>query len=154
MEQVVKKLKEQNKTIATMESCTGGKLASDITSIEGASEVLKFSAVTYCNEFKIKFGVSKETIDTYTVYSMETAREMSKQISLFANSDYGVGITGQINRVDSNNPTDNHNKIYISIFVKEENLYYEKEVTALPLSRKENKEYLSHVVEELLLSLL
>ena len=109
MKDVVNKLIELNKTIATMESCTGGGVANAITNIEGASAIIKFSAVTYSNEYKIKMGVDKEVIDKYTVYSMETAKEMSKNISLFANSNYGVGITGQINKVDPANVVDNCN---------------------------------------------
>lgn len=47
-----------------MESCTGGALVNAITNIPGASEVLKFSAVTYSNEYKIKLGVdSKQSIN-------------------------------------------------------------------------------------------
>ena len=89
-----------------------------ITNVPGASEVLKFSAVTYCNEYKIKMGVSKEVIDKYTVYSMQTADEMSKNISLFTNADYGVGITGKLNRVDKNNPYGNDNVVYVSVYDK------------------------------------
>ena len=83
MKELVEILKNNNETISTMESCTGGALASAITDIEGASEVLKFSAVTYSNEYKIKMGVSSEVIDTYSVYSIETAREMARNISDF-----------------------------------------------------------------------
>ena len=54
MEDVVNKLKEKNKTIATMESCTGGGVANAITNVPGASEIILFSAVTYSNEYKIK----------------------------------------------------------------------------------------------------
>ena len=99
MENVVKKLIELNKTIATMESCTGGGVANAITNIPGASEVLRFSAVTYSNEYKIKMGVNKTTIDTYSVYSMEVAKEMSKSISNFANSDIGIGVTGKLGKI-------------------------------------------------------
>jgi len=48
-------------------------------------------------------GVSKETIDKYSVYSLEAAKEMSKQISLFSNSDYEIGITGKLNKPDEIN---------------------------------------------------
>ncbi len=92
-EEIVKKLIEQNKTIAFMESCTGGFLANEITNIEGSSNVLKVSLVTYSNEYKVKFGVDKNIINNYTVYSKETAEEMAKKISEFANSSIGVGIT-------------------------------------------------------------
>ena len=73
-----------------MESCTGGGVVNAITNIEGASEVLKFSAITYSNEFKIKMGVDSNIIDKYSVYSIETAMEMSKNISKFSNSNYGI----------------------------------------------------------------
>ena len=103
MKEIVKRLIKLNKTISTMESCTGGFLANEITNIEGSSEVFKYSAVTYSNEYKIKMGVNKKVIDKYTVYSKETANEMSKNISDFTSSNYGVGITGQINRIDKRN---------------------------------------------------
>ena len=54
MQQLVHMLIDKNKTIATMESCTGGALANEITNVSDASKVIKFSAVTYSNEFKIK----------------------------------------------------------------------------------------------------
>ena len=46
MQEVINVLTKLNKTIATMESCTGGGVVNAITNIEGASEILKFSAVT------------------------------------------------------------------------------------------------------------
>ena len=91
MNEVVKRLTELNKTIATMESCSGGAVVNAITNIPGASEVLKFSAVTYANEFKIKMGVDIDLIDKYSVYSMEVAKNMSLKITEFANSNYGIG---------------------------------------------------------------
>ena len=128
LREIIKILTEKNKTISTMESCTGGGVANAITNIEGASEVLKFSAVTYSNEYKIKMGVDSKVIDKYTVYSMETADEMSKNITKFADSDYGIGITGQLNRKDPNNPTGEDNVIYISIYDKTKDKYYQKEL--------------------------
>ena len=115
MKEVVELLIKEKKTISTMESCTGGGVVNEITSVEGASEILKFSAVTYSNEFKIKMGVSEDIIDKYSVYSRETADEMSKNISLFTNSNYGIGVTGKLNRVDINNPYGEDNIVYISI---------------------------------------
>ena len=114
--EVVELLTKKKQTLATMESCTGGGVANAITNIDGASEVLKFSAITYSNEYKMKMGVPKEIIDKYTVYSQETADAMSKKISDFANSDYGVGITGKLNSVDPANPTGADNLVYISIY--------------------------------------
>ncbi len=140
MEEIIKKLTEQKKTVATMESCTGGGVANAITNVPGASEVLKFSAVTYSNEYKIKMGVKKETIEKYTVYSIEVAKEMSKAISDYTNADYGIGITGRINREDPNNRGGDSSLIYVSIYKKEENTYETFTLNALDKSRQENKE--------------
>lgn len=123
-----------------MESCTGGGLVNAITNIEGASNVLKFSAVTYSNEYKIKMNVPKEIIDKYSVYSMETAKEMSKNISNYANANYGIGITGKLQRKDENNPYGKDNIVFISIYNKDENQYNELIVEAIMTNRKENKE--------------
>ena len=154
MEKVVKRLIELKKTISTMESCTGGGVANAITNVEGASEILKFSAVTYSNEYKIKMGVSSEVIDKYSVYSMETANEMSKNISLFTNSNYGVGITGKINRTDKNNLYGEDNIIYISIYDRDNDKYYNKKIKAIDDVRSKNKEMIIKILEEELLSII
>ena len=133
-------LKEKNKYVSTMESCTGGGLVNAITNIPGASEILKFSAVTYSNEFKIKMGVPKETIDTYSVYSMETAIDMSKKISEFTNSNYGIGITGKLNRADINNLAGDDNMVYFSIYNKDTNTNYNDSIRVSKSSREENKD--------------
>ena len=140
MNEVVELLKNKGKTISTMESCTGGAVASKITDVEGSSEVLKFSAVTYSNEFKIKMGVDKSVIDKYSVYSIQTANEMSKKISDFTNSDYAVGITGKINREDEKNKYGENNVVFISIYDRSKNIHYEYKLDVLDISRKENKE--------------
>lgn len=147
LEEIVKILTKQNKTISTMESCTGGALANAITNIPGASEILKFSAVTYSNEFKIKMGVPKEIIDTYSVYSIETAIEMSKKISEFTNSNYGIGITGKLNRVDPHNLSgDDDNTVYFSIYNKDNNTNYNGSLKVTKETRKENKEEVINLI--------
>ena len=150
MKEIIEKLTNLNKTISTMESCTGGGIANAITNIEGASEVFKFSAVTYSNEYKIEMGVDKNIIDKYSVYSMETANEMSKNISKFTNSNYGVGITGKLNRVDRFNPYGLDNVVYISIYDKDNNKYYNSIVEAKLSTRKDNKELVINEVIKLL----
>ena len=154
MEEVVKRLINKNKTISTMESCTGGGVVNAITNVEGASEVLKFSAVTYSNEFKIKMGVSEDIIDKYSVYSMETAIEMSHNISLFTNSDYGIGITGKLNKIDKANPYGEDNVIYVSIYIKENNEYNNFSLKAIKKTRKENKELIIKEIENKLLDII
>lgn len=154
MKELVEILKNNNETISTMESCTGGALASAITDIEGASEVLKFSAVTYSNEYKIKMGVSSEVIDTYSVYSIETAREMARNISIFSNSDYGVGITGKLNRVDKNNLYGADNVVFISIYDKILDIYHDLSIEVNKSSRKENKEVVLEYIKENLIEII
>ena len=147
LEEIVKILTKQNKTISTMESCTGGCLANAITNIPGASEILKFSAVTYSNEFKMKMGVPKEIIDTYSVYSIETAIEMSKKISEFTNSNYGIGITGKLNRVDPHNLSgDDNSTVYFNIYNKDNNTNYNGSLKVTKETRKENKEEVINLI--------
>lgn len=154
MQRIIKKLTDLNKTIATMESCTGGGVANSITNIEGASEVIKFSAVTYSNEFKIKMGVSKDIILKYSVYSIETAMEMSKSISAFANSNYGIGITGKLNRVDKHNMFGNDNVVFVSIYDKDLDKFYNYQIEVDKPSRKENKELVINLIIEKLLEII
>ena len=137
-----------------MESCTGGGVANSITNIEGASEVLKFSAVTYSNEYKIKMGVSSKVIDKYSVYSIETSIEMSKNISDFTNSNYGVGITGKLSRADKNNLHGSDNTVYISIYDKDIDKFYNYSINVDKKSRKENKEVVINLIIEKLLEVM
>ena len=152
--EIVQKLTEKHQTIASMESCTGGGFANAITNIEGASEVLHFSAVTYCNEYKIKMGVPKEVIETHTVYSLETAKAMSEAIANFSEADYGIGITGKINRSDKNNEAGKDNMVYVSIFEKAKQHFLTSSMEVKIGSRKENKDFIilnTELTEKLLL---
>ena len=145
--EIIEELKNRGETIATMESCTGGGIADAITSIEGASEVLRFSAVTYSNEYKIKMGVDEKIIDEYSVYSAETAESMAKNISLFANSDYGVGVTGKINTPDPANLRGSDSEIFVCIYDRELDYPYGIRINALPnVERNINKEYIVNVI--------
>ncbi len=150
MKEIIQLLLEKKRTIATMESCTGGGVANAITNVEGASEVFHFAAVTYSNEYKIKMGVSKEVIDTYTVYSQETADAMAKAISDFSNSDYGIGITGKLNRTDPSNLSGNDNIVYFSIYSREKKEFYRKVLVVLKENRNQNKEYIINTILVLL----
>ncbi|MBR4694039.1 MAG: nicotinamide-nucleotide amidohydrolase family protein [Bacilli bacterium] len=135
---IIKELTNKKLTISTMESCTGGGVSNAITNIEGASEVLKYSAVTYSNEYKIKMGVDKNVIDTYSVYSFNTAREMALNISKFSNSDIGIGITGKLNRADEYNNFGKDNEVFISIYFN--NKYYDRSICVDKKTRKQNKD--------------
>lgn len=134
---IILKLIDKKMTLSTMESCTGGGVVDAITSIERASEVLRFSAVTYSNEYKIKMGVDKNIIDKYSVYSKETAREMALNIAKYANSDIGIGITGKLNRADINNNYGKDNEVFVAIYY--DNKYYDMKIDVDKKTRKLNK---------------
>lgn len=154
MKELVNKLIDKNKTISTMESATGGAVVSAITNVDGSSRVLKFSAITYSNEYKIKMGVKKETIDKYSVYSTQVAKEMSFNISKFSNSNYGVGITGKLNRVDENNLFGDDSTVFISIYDRDNNKYYNEIVKAIKTNRIDNKRLVIDKIEELMLKII
>lgn len=90
-----KLLTQNKKTIATAESCTGGKIAQVITSIPGASNYFKGSIVSYSKEVKINvLGVSAATIAQHSVVSAEVAGEMAGNVRKILKTDYGIGVTG------------------------------------------------------------
>lgn len=149
MKEIVDLLTLRKETIATMESCTGGFIVNEITNIPGASNVLKFSCVTYSNEYKIKMGVSKSVIDEYSVYSINTAIEMAKAICRFSNATYGIGVTGQLNRKDPNNDSNDYRMVYVCIF--NSNTSEQKTITLESLDdRVKSKKKICLVIESIL----
>ena len=149
---IIKKLTKEKLTIATMESCTGGGVANAITCIEGASEVLKYSAVTYSNEYKIKMGVNKDIIDKYSVYSIETAHEMAYNIAKYAKADVGVGITGKLNRADASNNFGKDNEVFFSIYYNHK--YYDTSIIVDKKTRRKNKSIIIDLIIDRLEELL
>ena len=95
-------------------------------------------------------GINKKTIDKYTVYSKEVANEMSKCITDYTESDYGIGVTGKLNRVDKFNPYGEDNIVYISIYSKNKDKYYNATVECTESSRKDNKELVINTIVYLL----
>ena len=94
-EKVITKLIENNITLATAESCTGGSLGKIITSFSGASAIYGYGFITYANEAKENLlGVSHETLETFGAVSPECAREMALGARKAARSDIAVSVTG------------------------------------------------------------
>ena len=88
-------LKNNQLTLATAESCTGGKIAQLLTSVPGASAYFKGSVVSYATEAKINvLGVSKELIDACTVVSKEVASAMAMNVQKMMQTDYAIATTG------------------------------------------------------------
>ena len=85
---------ERGLTLATMESCTGGLLANLLTDIPGSSDSFQGGLVAYATDLKIRWGVPRETVERYGVYSVETARAMAEAVRMQLGTNVGVGITG------------------------------------------------------------
>jgi nicotinamide-nucleotide amidase len=85
---------ERGLTLATMESCTGGLLASLITDVPGSSAAFVGGLVSYATELKERWGVPAEVIAAHGVISVETARAMASAARKQLGSAVGVGVTG------------------------------------------------------------
>ena len=121
-EKAVKKLKEQNKTLALAESCTGGWVSKIITDVSGASAVYQGGVCSYSNEVKMSIlGVKEETLASYGAVSEQVAVQMAEGVKKALNSDIGIGITGIAGPF-----SDNTNKpvglIYVAISDNEKTL--------------------------------
>ena len=91
----VKALKEQNVTVATAESCTGGLIAKSITDVAGSSAVLAGGMVTYTNRIKIDvLGVDASIIDEHTEVSHACAKAMAERARDVFGTDYALSATG------------------------------------------------------------
>lgn len=94
-EVVANLLKNNNKTLAIAESCTGGQIAKTITQKPGASAYFKGSIVSYATDSKIDIlKVSKQDIDTHSVVSEAVAKAMAVNVRKLFNADYGISTTG------------------------------------------------------------
>ena len=88
-------LTKRQKTLAVAESCTGGKIASDITEKSGASQFFLGGVVAYNALLKQNIlGVSKEIIEKHSVVSKEVAQEMALGVQKLTGADYAIATTG------------------------------------------------------------
>ena len=95
MKSLIKILSKRKLKISFAESCTGGLLASTITSISGASKVFDSSFVTYSNQAKIKIlKINKNIINTYGAVSHQCCSAMVKNLSRISKAEINVSITG------------------------------------------------------------
>lgn len=94
-ENLVRILFERALKITTAESCTGGMIASTLVNVAGVSDVFESGYITYSEESKMRIlGVKRETLEKYTVYSEEVAREMAEGAARTAGADVALSITG------------------------------------------------------------
>jgi nicotinamide-nucleotide amidase len=87
-------LDQRGLTLATMESCTSGLLASSITDVPGAAQYYKGGYVAYSAQMKMGLGVSADVIEKHGVISSETAGAMAAAARRNLDADYGIGVTG------------------------------------------------------------
>lgn len=92
---VGRKLTQAKRSIATAESCTGGKIAQVLSSVAGASQYFYGSMVTYRTESKTELlGISKQTLSEFGVVSAETAKQMAKAVQAKFGTDFALATTG------------------------------------------------------------
>ena len=95
MKALIKKLTKKKFKISVAESCTGGLLAANITSISGASKVFNLGFVTYSNQAKIKIlKVNKNIIKKYGAVSPECCLAMVNNLSKISKANINISITG------------------------------------------------------------
>ena len=95
MKSLVEKLTKKKLKISFAESCTGGMLASSITSINGASKVFDLGLITYSNQAKIKIlRVNKNIIKNHGAVSAECCKAMVINLSKISKANINVSITG------------------------------------------------------------
>lgn len=88
-------LVEQNKTVGTAESCTGGFISHSMTVIPGSSAWYSGSLVTYSNEMKMQLlGVQSATLNKYGAVSEEVVREMATGALKQLKTDYIIAVSG------------------------------------------------------------
>ena len=95
MNSLVKILTKKKLKISLAESCTGGLLASSITSTSGASKIFNLGLITYSNQAKIKFlKVNKNIIKKYGAVSHECCLAMVNNLSKISKANINISITG------------------------------------------------------------
>jgi nicotinamide-nucleotide amidase len=88
-------LQKRGETIAVAESCTGGGIAADLTSVPGSSRSFMGGVVAYDNTVKVKvLGVRDTTLSQYGAVSEETALEMAQGVRARLGTDIGLSTTG------------------------------------------------------------
>lgn len=94
-EQIVEKASFAGKTISIAESCTGGMIASAITSISGSSKIFGYGFITYSNDAKVTLlDVSSDIIKSKGAVSEEVALSMSYGALMKSDADLALSVTG------------------------------------------------------------
>jgi len=112
MKSLIELLTEQNLTLASCESLTGGLFAAVFTETAGIGQVFKGGLVVYSNEAKIKMAkVSSLVLEKYGAISAECAKEMASNIQKLLNTDLAISFTGNAG------PSNQENKLVGLVFI-------------------------------------
>jgi nicotinamide-nucleotide amidase len=142
-------LKQVKKTISLAESCTGGRISSEITKIPGASSVFLGSIVCYSNKLKTDFlKIETSLLETKGAVSPEVATLLAENIRALTGSDYSVAVTG-ISGPDggSSDGSKPVGLVYISLNTSEKTEVFKYN---LPLDRERNQLYASWLALDLI----
>ncbi|HMN41764.1 MAG TPA: nicotinamide-nucleotide amidohydrolase family protein [Phycisphaerales bacterium] len=82
------------RTLAVIESCTGGMLGEMLTAIPGSSAAFLGGHITYSNDLKVRLGVNPNTLKAHGAVSAETAREMARAGLAATGATFTLAITG------------------------------------------------------------
>ncbi len=139
---IIRQLKDMHLTIATAESCTGGRISAALTAVPGASEVVQGGVVAYQNIIKTEIlHVPQEIIEQYDVVSEQVAERMTKGVCELLNADIAVSTTGYVG------PTGGSDKVKLgTVWIACGN--HDKTVTKRLFVSKTREENLYRVVEE------
>ena len=95
MKSLIRILTKRRLKLSIAESCTGGLLASSITSVSGASKIFNLGLITYSNQAKIKIlNINKNIIKKYGAVSHECCYAMVNNLSKISKANINVSITG------------------------------------------------------------
>ena len=116
LEEVVAKLLVECKmSLATAESCTGGRIAQQLTALPGASAYFKGSIVSYATQTKVEvLKVPQALIDRHSVVSVEVARAMAENVRQLLKSDFAIATTGNAGPAKGDSDAD-IGTVYIAI---------------------------------------
>ena len=116
-EKLVSILRENGMFLTTVESCTGGMLASKIVGVSGASDVFREGFITYANSAKETYaGVSRTTLEKYGAVSSQVAMEMAQGAAKKTGSNVVISVTG-IAGPDGGTPEKPVGLVYVGCYV-------------------------------------
>jgi nicotinamide-nucleotide amidase len=92
---VIKKLIRNKITISVAESCTGGLIASEITSVPNSSNIFNLGLVTYSNQSKEKLlKIKKQNLKKYGAVSAQICKDMIENLFKISKTDLCISTTG------------------------------------------------------------